>query len=75
MIWCLEIWISLWHYRSLYSQLWLGVWIVSGFTIQSDYVNDPIQFDITMHHNYIKFILCIFIKLYKQATFKNNYGN
>ncbi len=33
-------------------------------------VNDLIQFDITMHHDYIKFILGIFIKLYKQATFK-----
>ncbi len=31
-------------------------------------VNDSIQFDITMHHDYIKCILCIFIKLYKHAT-------
>ncbi len=50
----------------------LRVWIGTGFTIQFDYdyhANDSIQFDITMHHDYIKFILCIFIKLYKQATF------
>ncbi len=41
--------------------------IVTGF--EDYHVNDLIQFDITMHHDYIKFILGIFIKLYKQATF------
>ncbi len=33
------------------------------------------RFDISMHHDYIKFSLCNFIKLYKQATFLNNSVN
>ncbi len=41
---------------NLTHQYLFGVWISTGFTIQFDndyHVNDSIQFDITMHHDYI----------------------
>ncbi len=50
--------------------------IASPRGVNRHYFHDSIRlscqrFDITMHHDYIKFILCLFIKLYKQANFLN----